>query len=66
MTYVVKVNRSVVSDGKASFEARTRKDAVEKAVGLMGQGCQNVTITDENGKVFGPQQFGLFFQEGDE
>ncbi len=65
MPYVVNVHPCVVSDGKATFKALTRKDAIEKAVGLLGQGCQNVAITDENGKVFTSTQFGQFLQEGD-
>jgi hypothetical protein len=66
MQYVVKVNPSVASDGKASFGVRTRKEAVLKAVALIGQGCNNVTITDETGKVFESGQFSIFFKEGDE
>ncbi len=66
MPYVVNVNPSVASDGKATFQALTRKDAVLKAVGLIGQGCENVTITDENGKVFESIQFSVFFGEGNE
>jgi dihydropteroate synthase len=66
MAYVLNVNPSAASDGKATFESQTRKDAIEKAVGLIGQGCQNVTIADENGKTFTSTQFGQFLEDGEE
>jgi hypothetical protein len=66
MPYIVDVNPVSPTDGRARFEARTRKDALEKATGLQGQGLQNVTITDENGRVYGPKEFDKFFLAGDD
>jgi len=37
----------------------TRKDALETAIGFLGQGMQNVTIVDETGRVFSIQEFSL-------
>ena len=65
MPYVVNVNRSAATEGRATFSAPTRKDAIEKAVNLVGQNCQNVTITDENGKVFTSSQFGQFLEDSE-
>ena len=38
----------------------TRKEAVETAVGLLAQGMKDVTITDEQGRVFKPPEFDEF------
>jgi hypothetical protein len=37
----------------------TRKDALETAIGFLGQGMQNVSIVDETGRVFSIQEFSL-------
>jgi len=37
----------------------TRKDALETAIGFLGQGMHNVTIVYETGRVFSIQEFSL-------
>ena len=66
MSYTVKAGPSRLGEGSGTFAAQSRKDAILKATDLLGQGCQNVTITDEAGKVFTPAQFKQFFDEGDD
>jgi hypothetical protein len=66
LPFIVHAGPDAPGDGKAVLQARTRKDAVEKAVGLVGQGLQNVTITDEDGTVYGPNDFRTFFEAGDD
>lgn len=59
MAFVVQAKSS--RPGEGSFRAETRKDAVKAAVDLIGQGMDGVTITDEDGRVFAPQEFSRFF-----
>lgn len=53
--------------GERSFRAdkTTKKDAVEAAVGLLGQGMEGVTITDEAGRVYGAPDFDKFLFDED-
>ena len=37
----------------------TRKDALETAIGFLGQGMENVAIVDEKGRIFNTQEFSL-------
>jgi hypothetical protein len=37
----------------------TRKDALETAIGFLAQGMENVSIVDEQGRVFSTQEFSL-------
>jgi hypothetical protein len=37
----------------------TRKDALETAIGFLGQGMENVSIVDEKGRVFSTHEFSL-------
>jgi len=48
--------------GESAFRVTkaTRKDALETAVGFLGQGMENVSIIDEKGRVFSTQEFSLF------
>jgi hypothetical protein len=38
----------------------TRRDAVQAARNLIGQGVEGVTIKDENGRVYVPAEFDAF------
>jgi hypothetical protein len=38
----------------------SRKDALETAIGFLGQGMENVSIVDEKGRVFTTHEFSLF------
>jgi hypothetical protein len=47
--------RGQFRDGKT-----TRRDAVEAARNLIGQGMEGATIKDENGRVYVPAEFDAF------
>lgn len=66
MLYTVHATSEVPGGGIAELKATTKKNAVETAVGLLGQGLKNVTITDENGRVFDAAHFDDFFLEDDD
>jgi hypothetical protein len=65
MVYVVQAKSG--RPGEASFRAEkaTRKDAIRTAVGLLGQGMDGVTITDEAGRAYTHAEFTRFYR-GDE
>jgi hypothetical protein len=52
MVFIVEANSGRPGEGSFRAEKTTRKDAVKTAVGLIGQGMEGVTITDENGRVY--------------
>jgi hypothetical protein len=62
MSFVV--NGNFLRSGEGSFQAETftRKAAIETAIGLVGQGMDGVTITDETGRVFKTAEFAAFFR----
>jgi hypothetical protein len=64
MGFIVKANSRRPGEGSFHAEKPTRKAAVETAVGLVGQGMEGVTITDENGRVFETAEFAVFFRGG--
>ncbi len=47
--------------GEPPFRVKkaTRKDALETALGFLGQGMENVSIVDEHGRVFSAHEFSL-------
>jgi hypothetical protein len=63
MAFVVLANT-----GRGSFRAEkpTRRDAVETALGLLGQGLSEVVIIDEDGegRTYTPSEFDEFFPAG--
>jgi hypothetical protein len=65
MPFIVSAKPFPQTGGEGTFEALTRKDAVEKAVGLLDQGIPDVTITDEQGRVYAPHEFDQFFLAGE-
>ena len=65
MTFTVNAISDRPGEGAFHAEKATRKDAVETAVGLLGQGLQRVTITDEAKRVYQSSEFVAFLQEGD-
>ena len=60
MAFIVFANSGDPEEGSMRGEKATRKDAVETAMGLLAQGMQDVTITDEKGRVFKPSEFDEF------
>jgi hypothetical protein len=65
MVFIVEANSGRPGEGSFRAEKTTRKDAVKTAVGLIGQGMEGVTITDENGRVYTRPEFAAFYGEGD-
>jgi hypothetical protein len=61
--FIVRANSGRSGEGSFRAEKATRKDAIETAVGLMGQGMEGVTITDETGRIYRPSEFDKFFDE---
>ena len=57
MSFVVLANSRRPGAGAFQAVKLTRKDAVLTAVSLVGQGMDGVTITDEDGRVYGPTEF---------
>jgi hypothetical protein len=41
----------------------TKKDALDAAIGFLGQGMENVTITDEKGRVYSTSEFVDFIED---
>jgi hypothetical protein len=66
MGFIVMANSGRAGEGSFREEKPTRKAAVETAVGLVGQGMEGVTITDEAGRVFQTAEFAAFFRAGSE
>jgi hypothetical protein len=66
MPFIVHANSRRPGEGHFRAEKTTRKDAVKTAVGLLGQGMEGVTITDEAGRVYQPTEFPAFFAAGPE
>jgi hypothetical protein len=64
MGFLVKAIPRRPGEGSFQVETPTRKAAVETAVGLVGQGMDGVTITDETGRVFETAEFSAFFRAG--
>jgi hypothetical protein len=61
MPFIVQADSGRPGEGQFRAEKATRKDAVKTAVGLLGQGMEDVTITDEAGNVYEPSEFADFF-----
>jgi hypothetical protein len=64
MVFLVKANPRRPGEDSFRAEERSRKAALKTAIGLVGQGLEGVTITDENGRVFETADFAVFFREG--
>jgi hypothetical protein len=60
MAFVVRADSGRHGEGKFRDGKTTRKDAVEAARNLIGQGMEGVTIKDENGRVYAPAEFDAF------
>lgn len=54
MTFKVTSSTSI---GIAGFARDTTATAIEKALELIGEGAQDVTITDPDGQVYEPDRF---------
>jgi hypothetical protein len=64
MPFLVIADSNRPGGGTFRAEKTTRTAAFETAVELMGQGIVNVTITDEEGRVYRSTEFAKFFAEG--
>lgn len=64
MAFIVQANSHKPGEGSFTVTKTTRKDALETAVGLLGQGMTGVTIT-ENGSVYTTPEFAKRFREED-
>ena len=61
--FTVEAGPDEKGDGK--FQAQeTKGAALDTAWGLRKQGFQNVTITDQTGRVYEPADFAEFFGDG--
>jgi hypothetical protein len=60
MAFVVRADSGEPREGKFPDGKTTRRDAVEAARNLIGQGMEGVTIKDENGRVYVPAEFDAF------
>jgi hypothetical protein len=63
MAFVVRADSGRSGEGKFRDGKTTRKDAVEAARNLIGQGIEGVTIKDENGRVYLPAEFDAFLND---
>jgi hypothetical protein len=59
MAFIVRAGSGKAGEGKFRH-GTTRRDAVEAARNLIGQGIEGVTIKDENGRVYVPAEFDAF------
>jgi hypothetical protein len=64
MGFLIKANSRRPGEDSFRAEEPTRKAALKTAVGLVGQGRDGVTITDETGRVFETAEFAVFFRGG--
>jgi hypothetical protein len=62
MGFIVMAKSGRPGEGSFREEKPTRKAAVAAAIGLVGQGMEGVTITDEAGRVFETAEFAAFFR----
>jgi hypothetical protein len=60
MAFVVRADTSNAREGKFRDGKTTRRDAVEAARNLIGQGMEGGTIKVENGRVYVPAEFDAF------
>jgi hypothetical protein len=65
MSYLVLATSQALDYGQAISRVRTWTGAVQEALAYLEQGIRNVTITGDDGTVYGPNEFRLF-DEGDE
>jgi hypothetical protein len=65
MAFVVRADSGKPGEGTFLADKATRKDAIETAVGLLGQGMTGVTIMGDDGRVYKPSEFDEFFLEGE-
>jgi hypothetical protein len=65
MPFIVTSNSQRPGEGTFRAHKKTRKDAFETAIGLMGQGMEGVTITDtdQKGRIYQPPEFAKFVIE---
>ena len=52
MTFIVQAISGKPGEGSFTVNEATKKDALETALGLMGQGMTGVVIMDEEGRVY--------------
>jgi hypothetical protein len=57
MAFAVRADSGKPGEGIFHVNKTTRKDALETAVGLLGQGMMGVTITNDDGRVYTIMQF---------
>jgi hypothetical protein len=55
MAFIVKAGRP--GEGSFSAEKTTKEEAIATAAGLLAKGLEDVTITDEAGRVFNLHEF---------
>jgi hypothetical protein len=60
MAFVVRADSGKAGGGKFRDGKTTRRDAVQAARNLIGQGVEGVTIKDDNGRVYVPAEFDTF------
>lgn len=65
MAFVVRADSRKPGEGTFLADKATRKDALETAVGLLGQGMTGVTIMGDDGRIYPPSEFDVFFLEGE-
>jgi hypothetical protein len=64
MPFVVRVVSGKAGEDKLREGMSTRKAAVEAARKLIARGIEGVTIMDEDGRAYGPDEFDAFLDEG--
>jgi hypothetical protein len=57
MPFIVQATSNKPGEGSFTVTKATRKDALETAVGLLGQGLSSVTIIGDNGRVYTTPEF---------
>jgi hypothetical protein len=63
MAFVVTVGPDASGESSVRIQKPTPKDAMETAAGLLAQGFQRVTITDNTGRIFSPSEFAENYAE---
>ena len=63
--FIVRANSGQPGEGSFRVDKVTRKDAVETAVGLLGQGMEGVAIADEAGRIYRTSKFERFLADED-
>jgi hypothetical protein len=64
MVFTVQAKSCRPGEGCVVTDTTNRKDAVDMAVGLLGQSMTDVVILDEDGLVYQPEGFARFLAKG--